>query len=49
MAIVLVIASVLLLVLVLLDGFETMVLPRCVTRRFRLTRIFYRTLWIPGA
>lgn len=47
MAIVLVIASVLLLVLVLLDGFETMVLPRRVTRRFRLTRIFYRTLWIP--
>jgi hypothetical protein len=47
MAIVLVIASVLLLVLVLLDGFETMVLPRRVTRRFRLTRIFYRSLWIP--
>ena len=47
MAIVLVIASILLLVLVLLDGFETMVLPRRVTRRFRLTRIFYRSLWVP--
>ncbi|HVU87719.1 MAG TPA: potassium channel family protein [Pirellulales bacterium] len=47
MAVVLVIASVCLLALVLLDGFETMVLPRRVTRRFRLTRFFYRGLWVP--
>lgn len=47
MAIVSVFASICLLALVLLDGFETMVLPRRVTRRLRLTRIFYRTLWIP--
>jgi hypothetical protein len=35
------------LVLVLLDGFETMVLPRRMTRRFRLTRLIYRTMWFP--
>ena len=27
------------------DGFETMVLPRRVTRKLRLTRVFYRTIW----
>ena len=42
MAIAWVIASLVLLGLVLWDGFETMVLPRRVTRRLRLTRIFYR-------
>jgi len=47
MAILSVLGSIALLVLVLLDGFETMVLPRRVTRRFRLTRYFYRTLWTP--
>lgn len=30
---------------VLWDGFETMVLPRRVTRRFRLARLFYRYSW----
>lgn len=30
---------------VLLDAFETIVLPRRVTRRFRLTRLFYRRTW----
>jgi hypothetical protein len=40
-------ASICLLLVVLLDGFETMVLPRRVTRRFRLTRLVYRTLWLP--
>ena len=33
------------LLLVLWDGFETMVLPRRVTRKIRLTRLFYRTTW----
>jgi hypothetical protein len=33
-------------VLVLWEGFETIVLPRRVTRRFRLTRLFYRRTWI---
>ena len=32
---------------VLLDAFETVVLPRRVTRTFRLTAWFYRRTWIP--
>ena len=32
---------------VLLDAFETVVLPRRVTRRFKLTNWFYRRTWIP--
>lgn len=31
---------------VLWEGFETIVLPRRVTRRFRLTRFFYRRTWL---
>jgi hypothetical protein len=34
---------------VLWEGFETVVLPRRVTRRFRLTRFFYRSTWRPWA
>jgi hypothetical protein len=37
----------LLLVVVLWDAFETIVLPRRVMRRFRLTRLFYRSTWLP--
>ncbi|OLD24865.1 MAG: metal transporter, partial [Acidobacteria bacterium 13_1_40CM_3_55_6] len=36
-----------LIVVVLWDVFETIVLPRRVTRRFRLTRYFYRSIWQP--
>jgi len=32
---------------VLWEGFETIVLPRRATRRFRLTRLFYRRTWFP--
>lgn len=32
---------------VLLEAFETVVLPRRVTRRFRVTRVFYRFTWAP--
>jgi hypothetical protein len=32
---------------VLVEAFETVVLPRRVTRRFRLTRAFYRNTWAP--
>lgn len=39
--------GVLLILIVLWDAFETTVLPRRVSRRFRWTRIFYRTTWIP--
>jgi hypothetical protein len=35
------------ILLVLWDAFETIVLPRRVRRRFRLTRIYYRTTWLP--
>jgi hypothetical protein len=34
-----------LIMLVLWEGFETIVLPRRVTRRFRLTRLYYRRTW----
>jgi len=35
-----------LVLLVLWDAFETVVLPRRVTRRYRLTRLFYRYTWL---
>jgi hypothetical protein len=37
--------SVALIVVVLVDAFEAMVQPRRVTRRYRLTRLYYRTVW----
>jgi Ion channel len=40
-----VIAGIAILFGVLLDAFETVVLPRRATRRFRLARLFYRTTW----
>lgn len=36
-----------LLAIVLLDAFETIILPRQVTRRWRLTRLFYLATWFP--
>ena len=33
------------LVAVLWDAFETIILPRSVTHRFRLTQFFYRSIW----
>jgi hypothetical protein len=39
--------GVLIIVLVLLDAFETIVLPRKIQRSFRLTSWFYRNTWIP--
>ena len=44
-----VIAGVLLILMVLWETFETIVLPRRVTRQFRLTRMFYRATWRPWA
>lgn len=32
---------------VLWEAFETIVLPRRATRRFRFTRLFYRSTWLP--
>ena len=39
-------AGLALVLLILWDGFETIVLPRRVRRRVRLARLFYRFLWI---
>src|ERR1700746_4117549 len=41
------IVGVLIISSVLLDAFETIVLPRKVQRTFRLTSWFYRNTWIP--
>lgn len=40
-----VILGVLILAITLWDGFEVIILPRRVTRRIRLTRLFYRSTW----
>ncbi len=37
------------ILVVLWDAFETIILPRRVTRRFRLARLFYRYTWLPYA
>src|SRR6266567_3352222 len=42
-------ASVALILIVLWDAFEVIILPRRVTRKFRLTRFFYRSTWKPWA
>ena len=42
-------AGLLLLLTVLWDAFETVVLPRRVSRRLRLTSLFYRATWRPFA
>lgn len=42
-----VIAGLLIIWVVLLDAFETVVLPRRVKRHFRLTAWFYRRTWVP--
>src|SRR5580700_10839261 len=39
--------GVIIILVVLLDAFETVVLPRRVTRHFRLTAWFYRRTWLP--
>jgi hypothetical protein len=38
-----------LILVILWEGFETIILPRRVTRRFRLTRLFYRNTWLTWA
>jgi hypothetical protein len=43
------IAGIFLIVTVLLDAFETVVLPRRVQRSFRFTNWFYRNTWVPWA
>jgi hypothetical protein len=41
------IAGIAIILLILLDAFETVVLPRRVQRQFRLTAWFYRRTWVP--
>lgn len=41
--------GVVLILIVLWDAFETIILPRRVTRRLRLTSLFYRSVWGPWA
>jgi hypothetical protein len=47
MRIVATIAGTVIILVVLLDAFETIVLPRRVQRSFRLTSWFYRHTWVP--
>ena len=44
-----ILSGIALIVVVLWEGFETIVLPRRVTRRFRLTSLIYRRTWLPWA
>jgi hypothetical protein len=45
-AILISICGIVLILVVMWEGFETIILPRRVTRRFRLTRLFYRRSWL---
>jgi hypothetical protein len=47
MAVLLVLGGLLLLSVILWDAFETIILPRRVTRPYRLARLFYRSIWKP--
>jgi len=39
------VAGVAIFFIVLWDAFEAIILPRRVTRKFRLARLFYRSTW----
>lgn len=47
MATVVILSGLLILAVILWDAFETIILPRRVTRRVRLARMFYRFTWFP--
>ena len=38
--------GIILIIAILEDSFETIVLPRRVSRRFRLSRFFYASTWV---
>ena len=40
------VAGVAIFLIVIWDAFEAIILPRRVTRKFRLTRLFYRVTWV---
>ena len=46
MRVVLAIAGIAIILIILWDAFETIILPRRVTRRLRLTSLFYGTIWM---
>src|SRR5882762_1365232 len=46
MRLIAVIPGLALILIILWDAFETIILPRRVTRRLRLTSVFYRTMWM---
>jgi hypothetical protein len=41
------VVSIIIICIILHDAFETIILPRRVSRRFRFTRRFYRLIWLP--
>lgn len=41
-----VIVGIAMIVIILWDAFETIILPRRVTRRLRFTSMFYKTMWL---
>jgi Ion channel len=41
------VGGLILIAIILLEAFETIILPRRVARRFRLTRAFYLSVWVP--
>ena len=47
MSVLSIIVGVVIIVAVLLDAFETVLLPRRVKRTFRLTGLFFRYTWRP--
>ena len=47
MKIITLIAGLLIIATILWDTFETVILPRRVTRRLRLTNFFYAVVWVP--
>jgi hypothetical protein len=49
MHVIAIVAGIIILLAILLDAFETVVLPRRVQRQFRITAWFYRSTWRPWA
>jgi len=47
MSVLLAIAGIFVVLVILWDVFETIILPRRITRKFRLARMFYRWTWLP--
>ena len=46
MNIIAIVVGIILILAILQDSFESVVLPRRVSRRFKLSGVFYRTMWM---